>query len=120
MKFFVDVNIPRRTARKVLLRYPGSIFAMEHARFQTMDDAEIYRFVIANRYVLLTHDMDFSNILKYPPNGTLGIIVVREDGLKEATMRRRFFLYIESATSRTLQGVLTVFSAKSIRQRPSR
>lgn len=82
-----------------------------------MDDAGIYRFVVAGRYVLLTHDMDFSNILKFPPNSTAGIVVIREDGLKEATMRRRLFLYLESADPRTLQGVLTIFSAKSIRKR---
>lgn len=119
MKIFVDVNIPRRAAHKVLLRYPGSIYALEHTRFRTMADAEIYRFVVEKRYVLLTHDKDFSNILKFPPNRTPGIIVVREDGLKEATMRRRLFLFLESTDLRSLRGVLTVFSARSIRKRES-
>ena len=64
-------------------------------------------------------DKDFSNILKFPPNRTPGIIVVREDGLKEATMRRRLFLFLESTDLRTLRGVLTVFSARSIRKRES-
>jgi predicted nuclease of predicted toxin-antitoxin system len=119
LKIFVDDNIPRRTALKILQRHPGSMYALEHPRFRTMADAEIFRFVVEKRYVLLTHDKDFSNILKFPPGGTPGIIVVREDGLKEATMRRRLFLFLESTNLRALQGMLTVFSARSIRKRES-
>lgn len=42
MKFFVDVNIPLRTARRVLRLHPGSIYAMDDSRFREMDEEEIY------------------------------------------------------------------------------
>lgn len=76
MSFLTDENIPRNVID--MLRDMGH--EMLDVREQRMDgapDSEVAGLARDERRVLVTLDMDFSNILHYPPGDYAGVIVLR-------------------------------------------
>jgi predicted nuclease of predicted toxin-antitoxin system len=61
VKLFLDENIPQDDAERLLLKFPGSIYAREDNRFGGRSDREIYDFLRDKSYVLVSNDSDFSN-----------------------------------------------------------
>lgn len=75
MKFLLDANIPYSTKE---------IFSIEHEVFHVRDvelersaDEDIIGWAVKNHAALITRDLDFANILNFPPNKYSGIIVLR-------------------------------------------
>jgi predicted nuclease of predicted toxin-antitoxin system len=76
MRFLVDANMPRSTL--VLLQSFGH--AAEHVRdlgLGTAPDSQIAGHTRSIGAVLLTRDLDFSDIRHYPPVDYQGLIVMR-------------------------------------------
>ena len=45
-------------------------------------DAYLYKYAIKEKFTILTIDLDFSNVILYPPEESEGIIVFRFKSLK--------------------------------------
>ena len=76
MKLKLDENIDARLAR--LLRGAGHDAAtVREQDLHGTDDIDLYQICISENRALVTLDLDFSNILRYPPEGTLGLVVLR-------------------------------------------
>lgn len=115
MRFLVDENIPGSIARTILGRYPGLISVAVNPRFQGLSDDELFGFLRRNPYSFLTFDADFSNILRFPPAKTKGIVVVRPKGMNIDASKERFLSFLSAVNDKSLSGSLVVITKKSIR-----
>jgi len=76
VRFMIDEDMPRSTA--VALSSEGyEVKDVRDHGYRGLGDEEIYRFAQREKAVLLTADLGFSNILKFPLGQHFGIVVVR-------------------------------------------
>jgi len=76
LKLKLDENMDRRLVP--MLQASGLDVDTVHAEaLSGVDDQTLYETCIASQRVLVTLDLDFSNPLRFPPDVTVGIIVIR-------------------------------------------
>src|SRR3970040_1315025 len=76
LRFLIDEDVPRSTTRA--LHDAGfDVVNVHDAGLQGKSDDEIFGYAQSESRLLLTCDMGFSNILKFPPPQNYGILVVR-------------------------------------------
>jgi predicted nuclease of predicted toxin-antitoxin system len=76
MRLKLDENVDFRVAW--LLRDAGhELASVQEEALQGEEDQSVYEHCIAEGRVLVTLDLDFSNVLRYPPEPTPGIVVLR-------------------------------------------
>ena len=76
MKFKLDENLGSSSAE--LLRIAGfDVVTVHNENLGGATDNHIFSVCIKENRCLITLDLDFSNILRFPPFGTPGIIILR-------------------------------------------
>lgn len=76
MRLKLDENIDARLA--VVLRGAGhDALTVREQNLHGTDDIDLYQLCISENRTLVTLGLDFSNILRYPPEGTAGLIMLR-------------------------------------------
>ena len=76
LRFLIDEDVPRSTTR--VLRDAGfDVMNVHEAGLQGKSDDLVFNFAQSENRLLITCDMGFSNILKFPPLENHGILVVR-------------------------------------------
>jgi len=76
LKFLLDENISSLFIEKIKRYYPESVDIFDIG-YNGKDDGDIYNFLKYNEYILITFDLDFTDIRKFPPEFLKGIIVLR-------------------------------------------
>ena len=75
MKFLLDANIPY--SAKEIFSSEYVVFHVKDIGLEQSTDDEIINWAAKNQAVLITRDLDFANILNYPPKRYYGIVVLR-------------------------------------------
>jgi predicted nuclease of predicted toxin-antitoxin system len=76
MRLKLDENIDERLV--VLLRDVGhDASTIREQGLHGTVDPELYNHIVSDGRVLVTLDLDFSNVLRYPPEPTPGLVVLR-------------------------------------------
>jgi len=76
VKFVIDEDMPRSTG--VAMRSEGyEVKDVRDHGYRGLSDDEIYKFAQREKAVLLTGDLGFSNILRFPLGQHFGIMVAR-------------------------------------------
>lgn len=75
IKFVIDEDISRSTSN-ILERNDYSVLDIRDHYLRGCDDDVIFKFAQDNKAILLTGDLGFANILKFPLNSHYGIIVL--------------------------------------------
>ena len=75
MKFLIDADIPGLITKTLALDH--DVIDIRDIRPPATPDIEVYRLANAQNRIIITRDLDFSNILLYPPPPDGGIIVLR-------------------------------------------
>ena len=79
MKFKLDENLGRRAAE--VFRAAGhDVTTVREQGFQGGSDKALYDLCREEDRCLVTVDLDFSNVLRFPPASTSGIAVLRPGG----------------------------------------
>lgn len=79
MKFKLDENLGLATAR--ILREPGyDVSTVVDQKLQGSADQTIYDVCLREQRCLVTLDLDFANVLRFSPEPTAGIVVLRPPG----------------------------------------
>lgn len=73
-------------------------------------DSEVLQTALQLDAILLTVDMDFSNILDYPPPDYRGIIVMRDQGGRDETASNTLKLVLAEMYPEKLRGRLVVIN----------
>lgn len=85
MKLLLDADIPRSFLSN--LKAEGfDVTDVRDMPDQPIPDEAIFNLASRERRILITRDLDFSNILHYPPSKSSGIIVLRTHLLSKEEM----------------------------------
>lgn len=75
MKFLLDANLP--FSAKVAFPLSHEVFHVRDIGLERATDAAIFAWARKHCAVLVTRDLDFANIIQFPPRVSFGIIVLR-------------------------------------------
>ena len=116
MKLKIDENLPAECA--VLLRNAGfEADTVADERLAGVDDAVIASRSRSEDRVLVTLDLDFSNVFAYPPALHAGIIVLRPKRQDKRTVMALMERIVFALTSRRPAGELWIVEPDRIRFR---
>lgn len=76
MRILLDADIPRSFLNK-LKEDSFDVIDVRDVSRQPLKDEEVFNLARKERRILITRDLDFSNILHYPPHTSSGIVVLR-------------------------------------------
>ena len=76
MKFKLDENFGTRT-QKLFQDEGHNIQTVFAQKLQGCSDQQLYDVCCAEQRCLVTLDLDFADVIRFPPNRTKGIIVIR-------------------------------------------
>ena len=86
MRIKLDENLDARLA--MLLSKAGhDTTTVQEQGLRGIEDKAIYEVCKVEDYILVSLDLDFSNILRFPPEGTPGLVVLRGPNQLFPTMR---------------------------------
>src|SRR5579862_6277034 len=76
MRFLIDANLPRTVVEAVRSLGHHAEFARDIG-LASASDEQIAKHALQSRAALLTRDLDFADIRRYPPDLYSGIVVLR-------------------------------------------
>ena len=85
MKLLLDADVPRSFLNK-LAEEGFDVIDVRDFPSHSLKDEEIFHIACDRKRILITRDLDFSNILHYPPSKSWGIIVLRTHLLSKEKM----------------------------------
>jgi predicted nuclease of predicted toxin-antitoxin system len=116
VKLILDENLSPQHA--VELRIEGhDAIAVPEVGLSGANDEEILRFAVENGRVLVTLDADFANVMRFPPERTLGVVRLKVHPATEERIRqtiRRALLFLRNID---IAGRLAVVDDDKIRIR---
>lgn len=117
MRLLVDADLP--IALAVALRARGhEVLTVHELQPPALPDPAVYQRAVADRRILITRDLDFSNILTFQPKAPAGIVVLRVRALSPSEV----VALVEDAFHRLaepqLQGAITIIQPGRYRRYP--
>jgi len=76
MRFLLDADVPRSSTR-VFRRLRHEVQDVRDISLGDATDQEIAKYAKQNNLILVTRDIEFANILRYPMGSHVGIVVLR-------------------------------------------
>ena len=120
MKFLLDANMPRAAIR-VLIEAGYSAQHVRDLGLGAATDEVIDQKARAERWVLITRDLDFSDTRRYPPENSPGRLVLRVKDTstsEEISQLLKRFLSLGDLVGR-IPGHLVILDANRVRFRPA-
>ena len=111
MKLFLDENLPPQH------REGHDAVAVLEVGLSGATDEQVLRFAVQNGCVLVTLDADFANVMRFPPERTLGVVRLKVHPATEERIRqaiRRALLFLQNID---IAGRLAVVDEHKIRIR---
>jgi predicted nuclease of predicted toxin-antitoxin system len=103
VKFKLDENFGSRT--QDLFRSSGhEVETVRSQGLQGCSDQHLYSICCSERYCLVTLDLDFSDITRFPPHDASGIVVVRVPGNPSLALLGQLVVQLLQAISRMSVG----------------
>ena len=116
MKLFLDENLSPQHAAELRTEGHDAVAVLEVGLSGAADE-QVLRFAVENGRVLVTLDADFANVMRFPPEQTLGVVRLKVHPATEERIRqaiRRALLYLQSID---IAGRLAVVDDDKIRIR---
>ena len=97
MKLFLDENLSPQHASELRTEGYDAIAVLE-VGLSGATDEQVLRFAVENGRVLVTLDADFANVIRFPPELTLGVVRLKvhpatEEAIRQAIRRGLLFLH---------------------------
>jgi predicted nuclease of predicted toxin-antitoxin system len=119
MRFLIDANLPRSIVA-ALQRFGHDVEFARDIGLGAASDAQIAAHALKHNAAILTRDLDFADIRRYPPEQYRGIIVLRLPDTAVAqeivSVMERFLM--EPGFLEPLAGRLAIVDADRVRFRP--
>jgi predicted nuclease of predicted toxin-antitoxin system len=117
MKFVIDEDIARSTGGALVSAGFEVLDIRDHGLRGSSDDA-IFRFAQAKRAVLLTGDMGFGNLLRYPLGRHHGILIARfPNEMPVSEVNRHILLGLDRLKEEDVMGNLIILEPGKVRIR---
>ena len=115
MKLLLDADVPRSFLPKLKSQGYDVIDARDISPIPLKDE-EIFAIARKEGRILITRDLDFSNILRYPPSKSCGMIVLRTYLLSKDAIFKVLIKALESP-QKQWQGTLVIVQKDRLRFR---
>ena len=116
MRFKLDENLGRQTI-DLFLEAGHDIATVAEQELQSAAGNDLINVCQDEARVLVTLDLDFSNVLRFPPELYMGIAVLRVTSPVElSSIQERVRVLLEGAKGKELVGRLWIVEADRIRQ----
>lgn len=76
MKFLLDADVPRSSA-VVLRKLRHRVFDVRDVGLGGVSDKEVVEYAKGNDLILVTRDVEFASVLRYPVGSHVGVVVLR-------------------------------------------
>jgi predicted nuclease of predicted toxin-antitoxin system len=114
LNFLIDANIPRSTN--------AAIEALGHDVADVRDilpsaspDSDVALLALKEKRIIITRDLDFANILLYPPRKYPGIIVLKVHAFKPSDINDLLTLFLTSISPETIKHCLVILEPDRFR-----
>jgi predicted nuclease of predicted toxin-antitoxin system len=118
VKLFLDENLSPQHAAELRIEGHDAV-AVLGAGLSGATDEQVLRFAVDSGRVLVTLDADFANVMRFPPEQTLGVVRLKVHPASEERIRqaiRRALLFLQNVD---MAGRLAVVDDEKIRIRGS-
>ena len=116
-RFVIDEDMPRSTAR-FLRKHNYEALDIRDYGLRGSDDDVVYQFAQKNKSALITGDMHFSNILRFPIGCHFGIIIVHlPNEMPTDEINRQIIERFANLTDNDFKGNLIIIEPNKIRIR---
>lgn len=117
MKILLDMNLTPRWVG--FLRERGhKAVRWSEVGLASADDLEVLRFAAAQGYLLLTHDLDFGDLLAYSRKASPSVVILREVDLRPEASGERLLQVLAAAAEALKAGAIVVVDSRRVRVRP--
>lgn len=114
MKLKLDENLDARLSS--LLKEAGHDTLTVHDQaLHTTEDQALYEWCIAEERILVSLDKDFANVLRFPPQGTPGLVVLRGPDDLLPTLRILIQTLVQALSSDSPAGKLWIVEPGRLR-----
>lgn len=115
--FAIDEDMPRSTGR--ILKESGyEVKDIRDYGLREADDDAIYQFAQSNQAVLITADLGFSNILRFPVGSHFGIVIARfPNEMPTSEINRQLVARFADLTEADFKGSLVIIEPGKVRIR---
>ena len=117
LKFLIDEDMPRSTAR--LLKDKGyEVLDVRDCGLRGKTDDEVFSFAQKEGAVLITGDMGFSSLLRFPLGSHSGIIIAHfPNEISTTELNRQLSKELDNLTEDDIKGNLIILEPGKIRIR---
>ena len=116
MRFLADMGISHRTVR--FLREMGhEVIHLYERGLERLSDADVLAMARDDGYVLLTHDLDFGELVAESGARLPSVITFRLRSMRPGNVNRHLHALLEQHGEKLLGGVMVTVSEGSIRVR---
>ena len=116
MKFLADENISN-SIKKIITDGGYDLLDVQKSEFVGSSDGELWKLAKKEGRVIISFDLDFANIIQYPPGEGNGVIVLRPKGMTFEEIERKIGSFISNIEKIRIDKSLVVISKASIRVR---
>ncbi|MBI1730377.1 DUF5615 family PIN-like protein [Candidatus Acetothermia bacterium] len=114
MKFKLDENIDARLGLQIQQR-GHDVSSVREQNLHGIHDEALYRHCRNERRILVTLDKDFSNVLRFTPAGSSGLVVLRGHDNLFSTMERLIHTLVEALDKNQPAGQLWIVEPGRLR-----
>lgn len=117
IKFVIDEDMPRSTT-KVLKTSGYEVLDVRDCGLRGKTDEEIFRFAQEVKGIILTADMDFGNLLRFPCGSHCGIVIAHfPNELSTFELNQQIIKAFDNLSGVDLKGNLIILEPGRIRIR---
>ena len=87
MKLFLDENLSPQHSSELRTEGHDAVSVLE-VGLSGASDEQVLRFAVENGRVLVTLDADFANVMRFPPEQTLGVVRLKDHPATEERIRQ--------------------------------
>ncbi len=117
LKFVIDEDMPRSTS-KVLKSRGYEVLDVRDCGLRGKSDDEVFKFAQKEKAIILTGDLGFGNILRFPINTHFGIAITRfPNEISTSELNNQIIKAFETLTETDFKGNLIILEPGKIRLR---
>lgn len=108
MRFLLDADMPRSSA-SVFAARGHEVLDVRDAGLNGLADESIAKFAKKEGRIIITRDVEFGSILRYPPGSYVGIVVIRLAPLQTAEQINRALAgFLDAVKDEELKGSVII------------
>lgn len=117
LKFVIDEDMPRSTAN-VLKTRGYEVFDVRDYGLRGKSDEEVFRFAQTENAVILTGDLGFGNLLRFPVGSHFGIVIAHfPNEISTSELNGQIIKEFDNLTETDFRGNLIILEPGKIRIR---